>query len=336
MVPSDSKFSAIDLDGTSVKVPLKGSEIVGSNFGYNPGEIEMNQGLRNLFSIKSVGENFKGDTRSSKYNAAATEDAVDFTIDFDANTGITIKTTQTTANNRPAVYEATITMDQLKSAGDVLMVNTAASPLDSTDSFVVSFPSLSTLRSSLEEVVANATANGNTATLTHNGTNMTDATTFSFAFTDGIEHMKESEPARDLGFGQSAFRLSGGTEGGEQTVANLTSISINEGGHLVGVHDIYGIVDLGAISLATFANPAGLQKVGNSYFTTSLNSGDPVIVEAGTQGTGQIMASTLESSNVDLSSEFSDMIMTQRGFQASSRVITVSDTMLEELINLKR
>ena len=100
--------------------------------------------------------------------------------------------------------------------------------------------------------------------------------------------------------------------------------------------DIYGVVELGRIDLATFANPAGLQKTGNTYFQQSLNSGDPVVVEAGTEGTGSIMASTLEASNVDLSNEFSDMIMTQRGFQASSRVITVSDTMLEELINLKR
>ena len=104
----------------------------------------------------------------------------------------------------------------------------------------------------------------------------------------------------------------------------------------MGTHEIYGVVELGRIDLATFSNPAGLAKVGNTYFETTLNSGDPIVVNAGTEGTGQLMASTLEASNVDLSNEFSDMIMTQRGFQASSRVITVSDTMLEELINLKR
>ncbi len=353
MVPSDSKFSAIDLDQTSKKVPLTGAEIVGSNFGYNPGEIEMDQGLRNLFTITSVCENFNGDTRSSKYDAAATDVPVDFKMTYDATNGLVIETTAPTNNGTNAVYRGTITPEQLKSAGEVLMVNQNANPADTTDAFVLSYPSLATIKSSLQEVAANGNAanansvtltgnevdaNGNTNAMdyTQNGTNLVNATDFSFSFTKGITHMKESEPARDLGFGQSAFRLSGGTEGGEQTVANLTSISINEAGHLVGVHDIYGIVDLGAISLATFANPAGLQKVGNSYFTTSLNSGDPVIVEAGTEGTGQIMASTLESSNVDLSNEFSDMIMTQRGFQASSRVITVSDTMLEELINLKR
>ncbi|MDO5149342.1 MAG: flagellar hook-basal body complex protein [Oscillospiraceae bacterium] len=151
-----------------------------------------------------------------------------------------------------------------------------------------------------------------------------------------ILNLSHSEPTRSLGLGQKSFSLKGGTEGGEQTVANLTAISINSDGIIVGVHDVYGVCELGRVDLATFANPAGLTKVGSTYFEESLNSGEPIIVNAGTEGTGEIMASTLEASNVDLSSEFSDMIMTQRGFQASSRVITVSDTMLEELINLKR
>ncbi|MBP0977699.1 MAG: flagellar hook-basal body complex protein, partial [Oscillospiraceae bacterium] len=175
------------------------------------------------------------------------------------------------------------------------------------------------------------TSNGNAVVTA----DLLNAESFTFSFDDAIT-MQQSDPSRSLGLGQSSFKLTGGTEGGEQTVANLTSISIDQAGRLIGVHDIYGVMELGRIDLATFANPAGLQKTGNTYFQQSLNSGDPVVVEAGTEGTGSIMASTLEASNVDLSNEFSDMIMTQRGFQASSRVITVSDTMLEELINLKR
>ena len=77
-------------------------------------------------------------------------------------------------------------------------------------------------------------------------------------------------------------------------------------------------------------------QAGNSYFTMTANSGPAKLAIAGEDGTGAIKNSALEMSNVDLSQEFSDMIVTQRGFQASSRMITVSDTMLEELINLKR
>jgi flagellar hook protein FlgE len=206
----------------------------------------------------------------------------------------------------------------MTSAGTLMLTNGG----DTKDSFIISYPSMVTLQANLGSSVLPA-----------GGNNAAGATTYTAADTVDFTN---SEKSKSLGLGQSAFRLKGGTEGGEQTVANLTGISINPDGVLVGVHDIYGTLELGRIDLATFANPAGLAKVGNTYFETTLNSGDPIVVNPGTEGTGQLMASTLESSNVDLSSEFSDMIMTQRGFQASSRVITVSDTLLEELINLKR
>ena len=68
----------------------------------------------------------------------------------------------------------------------------------------------------------------------------------------------------------------------------------------------------------------------------SQNSGEPKLCDPGSDGTGSLKSSALEMSNVDLSSEFAEMITTQRGYQANARIITVSDTMLEELINLKR
>ncbi len=529
MVPERTKFQALDIDTSkpASAIKLTGAELVSSDFGYIPGEIDMHQGLRSLFSIKSVGESFKGDTRNTKfdtnpveysaanvasagtgsltiqltdvldntntvnavytdadlkkmlpeYNTAANADnftlgdssynavtekltvtgtasqdfeftiddlmamaypsvpsgvtsndvavsgnvtqnavtndyefkftATDNTVTPPVNTNHTVSfseaelksmmpnldsvdlanTTFTldTANNKGTItiagnvtkefgvdmdalrskasvpgntaqtfsidydekkgvtvtmkddngneYMGTIANAELKSAGDVLMtrVDKSGKSIDTADSFVLSYPSLATMKNSFSEVARK----NSDATYTYMKNPNGEITSFNFTFDNAVE-MTQSEPSRSLGLGQTSFKLTGGTEGGEQTVANLTSISINESGRVVGTHDIYGIVELGRIDLATFSNPAGLQKVGNSYFTTSLNSGDPVIVEAGTQGTGQIMASTLEASNVDLSNEFSDMIMTQRGFQASSRVITVSDTMLEELINLKR
>jgi flagellar hook protein FlgE len=94
---------------------------------------------------------------------------------------------------------------------------------------------------------------------------------------------------------------------------------------------------LGQIAVAQFANASGLEKVGNNCYQTTLNSGefDGIGREVDADGSS-INSGQLEMSNVDLAAQFTDMIITQRGFQANSRVITVSDTLLEELINLKR
>jgi len=90
------------------------------------------------------------------------------------------------------------------------------------------------------------------------------------------------------------------------------------------------------IALAMFSNPEGLVKAGNSLYRESSSSGASNLTIAKNLGAGTVSSGGLEMSNVDLASEFTDMIVTQRGFQANSRIITVSDTMLEELVNLKR
>jgi flagellar hook protein FlgE len=96
------------------------------------------------------------------------------------------------------------------------------------------------------------------------------------------------------------------------------------------------LMTLGRIALFKFPNNDGLNQVGNTYLLPTANSGYPAIVEAGTNGTGRTITARLEMSNVELAREFTDMIITQRGFQANSRIITVSDEMLQELVNLKR
>ena len=93
---------------------------------------------------------------------------------------------------------------------------------------------------------------------------------------------------------------------------------------------------IGQIAVATFSNDAGLVNAGNNFLMETNNSGTPSIGAPGTGGRALVIPNNLEMSNVDLSQEMTDMIVTQRGFQANSRVITVSDTLLEELINLKR
>jgi len=90
------------------------------------------------------------------------------------------------------------------------------------------------------------------------------------------------------------------------------------------------------VVLALFANTTGLEKVGDTVFMESANSGIAQIVSPQTGGAGSITGGALEMSNVDLSEEFVRLIVAQRGFQASARIVTTSDQVREELINLKR
>ena len=124
--------------------------------------------------------------------------------------------------------------------------------------------------------------------------------------------------------------------GGGKQVGNLTGVGIDQSGKIFGKYDNGDSKLLGQIAVATFSNPSGLEAVGNSMFAETQNSGGfDGIGQDPSQG-GSLSTGVLEMSNVDLSSQFTDMITTQRGFQANSRIITTSDTMLEELINLKR
>lgn len=119
----------------------------------------------------------------------------------------------------------------------------------------------------------------------------------------------------------------------------LNSFSIDQSGIVTGVYSdgtTSKTSPIYKIAIAKFANDAGLNAKGNNFFVESNNSGEPELDGAGVDGRGNIVPNTIEMSNVDLSQEFTDMIVTQRGFQANSRVITVSDTILQELIDLKR
>ena len=119
-------------------------------------------------------------------------------------------------------------------------------------------------------------------------------------------------------------------------VTGYTALAVDEKGVISGLNAENERETIGIMSIATFTNAGGLEKKGNNLYTDTVNTGAPVYTQAQVGAAGKINPGGLEMSNVDLSSEFTDMIITQRGFQANSRVITVSDTLLEELINLKR
>lgn len=134
----------------------------------------------------------------------------------------------------------------------------------------------------------------------------------------------------------STFNLTDGRKGGPQSYSNLEDVTVQTDGTIIGYHAVHGYMNLGRVDIATFDNPNGLVAVGGTMFKESVASGQAKLCIAGQDGAGELVASALEMSNVDLAQEFTDMITTQRGYQANSRVITTSDTMLEELLSLKR
>ncbi|MCR4694211.1 MAG: flagellar hook-basal body complex protein [Pseudobutyrivibrio sp.] len=130
---------------------------------------------------------------------------------------------------------------------------------------------------------------------------------------------------------------SDGTTGAGRKLGTMTGVSIQSNGMIYGSYSNGSTLLLGQIAVAQFSNASGLEEMGNNCYQTTLNSGEFDGIGVDISADGSSMATgQLEMSNVDLSAEFTDMITTQRGFQANSRIITVSDTLLEELINLKR
>jgi flagellar hook protein FlgE len=117
---------------------------------------------------------------------------------------------------------------------------------------------------------------------------------------------------------------------------SLQGYSISKDGTLVGSFSNGSSLAIGRIALATFANPAGLEKTGASGYRATANSGNANVGVPGSAGIGSLASGTLEMSNVDLSQEFTNLIVAQRGFQANARIITTSDEVLQELTNLKR
>lgn len=139
--------------------------------------------------------------------------------------------------------------------------------------------------------------------------------------------------------GASVNCVRGNTDDGTgsgNTSGSLSGFTIQSDGKIYGVYSNGDQVVFGQIAVATFANPAGLEAVGDSMYKTTSNSGDFDGIGVDPSSVKGFTTGALEMSNVDLANEFTTMITTQRGFQANSRIITTSDTLLEELVNLKR
>lgn len=154
----------------------------------------------------------------------------------------------------------------------------------------------------------------------------------NFATMSNVNNGKVSTVAIDSGDG-SSNNLGAGRKRGA-----LIGVEVGQDGKIRASYDNGMTKLLGQIAVTKFANAAGLAKAGNNLYSTTMNSGefDGVGIDITSDGKGSMESGVLEMSNVDLAGEFTEMITTQRGFQANSRIITTSDSMLEELVNLKR
>lgn len=126
------------------------------------------------------------------------------------------------------------------------------------------------------------------------------------------------------------------SSGNGVTVGNVIGVKVDEKGIISAIFDNSQVRQIAQIGIATFQNADGLLAKSGSTYQSTMESGDFTIKQAGIGGAGQIAASALEASTVDLSSEFTSLITTQKAYSASSKIITTADQMLEELINIKR
>ncbi|MBM6614692.1 flagellar hook-basal body complex protein [Desemzia sp. RIT804] len=124
--------------------------------------------------------------------------------------------------------------------------------------------------------------------------------------------------------------------GADGATIDLKNYSVDKTGTITGTYSDGNVYTLGQIALTSFSNPDGLEKSGGNLYVSTANSGNAEVGTPGEPGYGNVQSGFLEMSNVDLANEFTDMIITNRAYQANSRSITTSDQMLEELINLKR
>lgn len=193
------------------------------------------------------------------------------------------------------------------------------------------------------DAVGTASLMSLTFTRTATGWDVSDGTaTTTLAFTDGELTAPASLTSGGITVdlsdvtGYADLRTVKIAEQNGREAGSLLSYSISADGSLIGAFGNGASEVLAQLALASFDNPEGLEKAGASQYRAGANSGAPGISPAGADGVGSLLSGALEMSNVDLSQEFTNLIVAQRGFQANARIITTSDEVLQELTNLKR
>jgi flagellar hook protein FlgE len=170
------------------------------------------------------------------------------------------------------------------------------------------------------------------------GTTVTSSLTFANGAQTSTGLMTVNGVALDLSkvSGFASLTSVATTDKDGRAAGKLESYTLSKDGTLIGSFSNGASQALARVVLATFTNPSGLEKAGSSSYRATFNSGDVQIGAPGADGFGSLTSGALEMSNVDLSQEFTNLIVAQRGFQANARIITTSDEVLQELTNLKR
>jgi len=241
--------------------------------------------------------------------------------------------------------------------GDVMLPKNAVSPAVATTTAKVggNLPGDAATGTVLSRDTTVYDATGNATQLTINFTktaagwdaSYTDPVTSAVTTTNMVFTNGKLTSGTSLAAGAVAVDLTDATGYAGLTTASITdqngrdagtlqSYTLSPNGTLVGSFSNGASQSIGQIALATFVNPGGLEKAGSSSYTSTFNSGAAQIGVAGQSGMGALDSGALEMSNVDLSQEFTNLIVAQRGFQANARIITTSDQVLQELTNLKQ
>jgi flagellar hook protein FlgE len=275
-----------------------------------PGDIKMPLGAT-IPPAKTSTITLKGNLTSDyPENKLATEDVVSIPVkvfdDKGATSTVTAKFTRTIDPNRDSTTVPDTTWDIQLYDPDGNAISGATGELDLTTGKAIVSATDSPAQGELDK-------DGN-ATIGDYKLNLSDITMYS---------------------GQTDARVFS-TDG--QTAGALTSLAytVSDTGEIVGVYSNGLKQTLGQVAMATFKNVDGLEKVGNSQYRNTVNSGYAQIGQPGTAGMGQVISGALEMSNVDLAQEFTNLVVAQRGFQANSKIITTSDELLQELVSMKR
>lgn len=258
-------------------------------------------------------------------------------LEWDATTStFKEKNNQTTTHSLKQVYGISNGMVEKIKNGAKATVDTTTGKLTITGDVTDYAIDFSTKDGTFTGVGAR-TSNNKTNSVTLNMSKLGNNPTQFDDITIDFSGLKDADNGGKSTAVMSTGSIDDGVTGKGKKLGAMIGISIDNNGLITGTYDNGNTETLGQIAVAQFANASGLEKVGENCYRTTLNSGefDGIGVEISADGSS-MTSGELEMSNVDLSTEFTQMIITQRGFQANSRIITTSDTLLEELVNLKR
>ncbi len=336
---------AMKSTGTDGKYTVELEKILnsdGTTF-YDPATSQVK--LEDVFGSKTAGatlgtynqvqSGYYYDATQKKFYVGSDNNGTELEWDADTST-FKEQNNQTTTHSLKQVYGISNGMVEKIKNGAKATVDTTTGKLTITGDVTDYAIDFSTKDGTFTGVGAR-TSNNKTNSVTLNMSKLGNNPTQFDDITIDFSGLKDADNGGKSTAVMSTGSIDDGVTGKGKKLGAMIGISIDNNGLITGTYDNGNTETLGQIAVAQFANASGLEKVGENCYRTTLNSGefDGIGVEISADGSS-MTSGELEMSNVDLSTEFTQMIITQRGFQANSRIITTSDTLLEELVNLKR